>query len=49
MDVCQHRNWDIWLVDQTRNTGFPLTTDPAQETDAIWSPEGNRIAFCDRA
>ena len=38
-------NWDIWTIDI--DTGIParLTTDPAQDADAVWSPDGNEVVF----
>ena len=38
-------NWDIWTIDL--DTGIPtrLTTDPAQDADAVWSPDGNEVVF----
>jgi serine/threonine protein kinase len=38
-------NWDIWTIDLA--TGIPtrLTTDPAQDADAVWSPDGNEVVF----
>lgn len=41
----QSGNWDIWLHDVARNAGTRLTSDPAQDSDPIWSPDGERIAF----
>jgi eukaryotic-like serine/threonine-protein kinase len=38
-------NWDIWTIDV--DTGIPtrLTTDPAQDADAVWSPDGTEVVF----
>jgi eukaryotic-like serine/threonine-protein kinase len=36
---------DIWLFDVTRGSQSRLTFDPADESNATWSPDGNRIAF----
>jgi dipeptidyl aminopeptidase/acylaminoacyl peptidase len=38
-------NWDIWTIDL--DTGIPtrLTSDPAQDSDAVWSPDGNEVVF----
>jgi hypothetical protein len=38
-------NWDIWLIDERRGIQVRLTTDPARDTDAIWSREGTAIFF----
>jgi dipeptidyl aminopeptidase/acylaminoacyl peptidase len=38
-------NWDIWLIDLDSQIPTRLTTDPAQDSDAIWSPDGNEIVF----
>jgi serine/threonine protein kinase/Tol biopolymer transport system component len=41
----QTGNWDIWIWNRAR--GFPsrLTTDPAVDSDPVWSPDGTRILF----
>ena len=36
-------NQDVWIIDATRTTR--LTFDPSSDHMAIWSPDGNRIAF----
>ena len=36
---------DIWLIDLQRGAQIRLTTDPASDTYAAWSPGGDRIAF----
>jgi eukaryotic-like serine/threonine-protein kinase len=36
---------DLWLYDLVRGTNTRLTYDPGDETNAAWSPDGNRIAF----
>ena len=36
---------DIWLIDLQRGTQIRLTTDPASDSYAAWSPGGDRIAF----
>jgi Tol biopolymer transport system component len=38
-------NLDGWVGDTTRGLQSRLTTDPADESVPIWSPDGNRIAF----
>ncbi len=38
-------NGDIWVYDLTRPGGTRLTFDPADESDPVWSPTGDRIAF----
>jgi Tol biopolymer transport system component len=34
----------IWLVDE-RGTNTRLTRDPTEESDVVWAPDGNHIAF----
>jgi Tol biopolymer transport system component len=42
----QSRNIDIWLMDLTRSNVFSrLTSDAANETRPVWSPDGDWIAF----
>jgi eukaryotic-like serine/threonine-protein kinase len=36
---------DIWLLDMKRGVSTRLTTDPAFDLGAVWSPDGRRIAF----
>jgi eukaryotic-like serine/threonine-protein kinase len=39
-------NRDIWVIDLARaDTASKLTSDPASESDPIWSPDGSQILF----
>ena len=38
-------NWDIWILDNTRGIESRVTLDPAQDSDAIWSPDGKDVVF----
>jgi len=35
---------DIWLHDLETGTNMPLTTDPGYDEQAIWSPDGRKVA-----
>jgi dipeptidyl aminopeptidase/acylaminoacyl peptidase len=41
-------NADIWLLDILRGGLTRFTTDPANDTYPIWSPDGSRIVFAAR-
>jgi serine/threonine protein kinase len=36
---------DLWLYDITRQTASRFTYDPADDSDAVWSPDGLRVVF----
>jgi eukaryotic-like serine/threonine-protein kinase len=36
---------DVWIYDLVRNVRTRLTTDPADDHQAIWSPDGTRVLF----
>jgi len=36
---------DIWLLDVVRQSSSRFTFDPAIDSNPVWSPDGNRIAF----
>jgi dipeptidyl aminopeptidase/acylaminoacyl peptidase len=38
-------NWDLWLIEIARGVRTRLTSDPAVDLFAVWSPDGDRIAF----
>ena len=44
----QTGRWDIWLVDTTRGVPSKLTTNPADDFDPVWSPDGKAIVFGSR-
>ena len=41
----QVRTRDLWLCDLASGAFTRFTFDPADETNAVWSPDGSRIAF----
>jgi eukaryotic-like serine/threonine-protein kinase len=41
-------NTDLWMYELGRETERRLTSDPAWDGHAVWSPEGDRIAFGSR-
>ena len=46
----QTGNWDIWRIDLAQGGTSRLTSDAAQDTDPVWSPDGKEIVFAsDRA
>jgi len=38
-------NWDIWIWNRARGFSSRLTTDPAVDSDPVWSPDGTTILF----
>jgi hypothetical protein len=36
---------DVWEVDLSTEVTSRMTTDPGVDTDAVWSPDGTRLAF----
>ena len=38
-------NMDLWRIEIERGLRQRLTTDPAPEAEAIWSPDGDRVVF----
>jgi Tol biopolymer transport system component/DNA-binding winged helix-turn-helix (wHTH) protein len=44
MDV-RSRTRDLWLFDLATGAASRFTFDPADETNAVWSPDSRRIAF----
>src|SRR5262245_14863663 len=38
-------NWDIWVIDLDSKIPTRITSDPAQDSDAVWSPDSKEIAF----
>jgi eukaryotic-like serine/threonine-protein kinase len=36
---------DLWLIELARGSKTRLTTDPANESYPVWSPDGKQIAF----
>ena len=45
LTVWKDRNWDIWLYDLTREVFTRLTFHEAAETEQVWSPDGEYLAF----
>ena len=41
----RRNNYDIWTVDLATRREVRLTTSPSQDTDPVWSPDGQEIAF----
>jgi WD40 repeat protein len=38
-------NWDVWVIDLESKIPIRVTSDPAQDSDAIWSPDSNEVVF----
>jgi serine/threonine-protein kinase len=38
-------NRDIWIFDLVRGTSTPLTFDPSDDFNPLWSPDGQKIIF----
>jgi Tol biopolymer transport system component len=36
---------DIWVVEWQKAKSYRLTTDPGDDVDPVWTPDGKRIAF----
>src|SRR5918999_919260 len=36
---------DVWVMELARGTTSRLTFDPANDGDAVWSPDGGRVVF----
>jgi eukaryotic-like serine/threonine-protein kinase len=45
MEITQNSNMDIWSGDVLRGLMARATFDPATDSNAVWSPRGDRIAF----
>jgi serine/threonine-protein kinase len=45
MTVLREGNWDIWVYDIERGVSTRLTFEEGSETEQIWSPDGEYIAF----
>jgi Tol biopolymer transport system component len=38
-------SWDLWMYDVARAAATRFTFDPADDLNAVWSPDGRTIAF----
>src|SRR5262249_49780148 len=40
------RKRDIWVIDLLKGVQQRITSDPADDTTPVWSPDGSEIAYC---
>jgi serine/threonine-protein kinase len=45
MDIFDGQQVDVWIYDWARNTLSRLTSDPSDDREPVWTPDGRRIAF----
>jgi serine/threonine-protein kinase len=45
MELRRGRDWDLWLYDWARDAASRFTSDPAEDRDPIFTPDGRRITF----
>jgi serine/threonine-protein kinase len=45
LTVLREGNWDIWVYDLERSVSTRLTFDEGSDTEQIWSPDGEYIAY----
>jgi len=41
----RHLTTDLWIFDRTHGVPQRVTSDPGDETNPVWSPDGRQIAF----
>ena len=44
-DPSHGQNQDIWVLDVSRSTAARLTSEPNEEFDPAWSPDGERVIY----
>jgi Tol biopolymer transport system component/predicted Ser/Thr protein kinase len=44
-DPSHGQNQDIWVFDVTRGTSTRITSEPTEEFDPAWFPDGERLAY----
>src|SRR5207244_3643811 len=37
---------DIWIFDLVKGSQSRFTSDPGEETNPVWSPDGSEIVYC---
>jgi serine/threonine protein kinase/Tol biopolymer transport system component len=44
-EIFDGRQWDIWIHDLSRDTTTQLTFGSSDDRNAVWTPDGKRLAF----
>jgi Tol biopolymer transport system component len=44
-DASHGQNQDVWVLDGSRGTGSRLTSEPNEEFNPAWSPDGERLVY----
>jgi len=45
IDIFDGRQIDVWTYDWARDSLTRLTSDPSDDREPVWTPDGNRIVF----
>jgi serine/threonine-protein kinase len=45
MHMRQGRDWDVWIYEWARDAMVRFTSDPGEDREPIFTPDGRRIAF----
>ena len=44
-DSAHGQNQDVWVLDASRGTGSRIPSEPTEEFDPAWFPDGERLAY----
>ena len=48
LEIMDNGNVDVWVAELSRGTLTRITTDPLQDQNPLWSPDGRRVLFHSR-